>query len=228
MAQIRPPSDFRIRGFSNQMSALARVGNWRAVCQFLFAKGFYYTLRKDIHMRLLDRRLTLLLACSLAGAVIPSQAIAGTSDSTAINKLLADTRTEASELVRDSSDLDSFTRSKLSWESYANEVQMIRGHVNNAGKLLTQLNDAKSEGSSWQQTAIDRIQPLLKELAANTQATIEHLNANKSKVHMQPFVDYVKANYDLSSELESLVRDLVAYGDAKAKVETLSAKLELN
>ncbi|MDE3196415.1 MAG: hypothetical protein KGN84_08730, partial [Acidobacteriota bacterium] len=149
-------------------------------------------------------------------------------DSAQITKLLADAKSEATELSRDSSDLESFTKSKMSWESYASKAEMIKGHVNNAGKLLTQLTEAAPEGSAWQRTAIERIQPLLKELAANTDATINHLNENRAKVHFPEFRDYVKANYELSTQLETLIRDFVAYGEAKQKVDRLGRKLEVS
>ena len=44
---------------------------------------------------------------------------------------------------------------------------MVKGHVNNTGKLLAKLKDAEATGSPWQQTAIKRIEPLLKEMADN-------------------------------------------------------------
>jgi hypothetical protein len=105
---------------------------------------------------------------------------------------------------------------------------MIKGHVNNTGKLLTKLKDAEATGAAWQQTAIKRIEPLLKELAANTEATINNLNENKTKVHFTEFKDYVKANFELATDFEALIRDFVNYGEAKEKVEHLGGKLEVS
>jgi hypothetical protein len=39
---------------------------------------------------------------------------------------------------------------------------------------------------------------------------------------MPPFKDYVKANYTMAVELESLVRASIDYGNDKAKFEKLS------
>ena len=80
----------------------------------------------------------------------------------------------------------------------------------------------------WQQTAIKRIEPLLKELADNTTATINHLNDNQAKVHTPAFTDYVKANAELATDLEALIRDFVNYGSAKEKYESLGSKLEVH
>src|SRR5579871_6324295 len=105
----------------------------------------------------------------MAGFVIPALLVAGCfiastnvraaepEDSPKITALLADAKAEAIQLKVDSSDMESFTRSSLSWESYASKVEMIKGHVNETGKLLANLQAEESNGSAWQQTAIRRI-----------------------------------------------------------------------
>ena len=129
----------------------------------------------------------------IAGLVTPALLVAGcfiastnvkaaeSEDSPKITALLADAKAEAVQLKDDSTDMESFTRGGLSWESYADKIEMIKEHVNNTGKLLTKLQAEESDGSSWQQTAIRRIEPLLKELAANTETTINHLNENRRR-----------------------------------------------
>jgi hypothetical protein len=175
----------------------------------------------------------------IAGLLVPALLVAGylmipaatkateAGDSAQISKLLADAKVEAVELKHDSADLESFTKSKLHWETYGRKVEMIREHVNNTGKLLAQLKEAETTGSPWQQTAIKQIEPFLRELADNTTATIEHLNNNREKIHFQAFKDYVQINYELSTELEALIRDFVNYGEAKEKAEHLSLKREI-
>ena len=144
-----------------------------------------------------------------------------------ITKLLADAKAEAVQLKDDAEDLESLVKSKLSWESYARKVEMIKEHVNNTGKLLTKLQEAQATGAPWQQTAIQQIDPLLRELAANTEATINHLNENRANIHFLQFKGYVKANYELATDLEALIRDLVNYGEAKEKIERLEKKLDV-
>ena len=147
-------------------------------------------------------------------------------DSAQINQLLADAKAEAIQLRDDSGDMDSFVRSRPSWVSYAGKVEMVKGHLNNTGKLLAKLQEAQAAGSPWQQAAIQRIEPLLKELAANTEATINHLTENRASIHFAEFKDYVRANYKLATDLEALIRDFVDYGEAREKFEHLGAKVE--
>ena len=114
-----------------------------------------------------------------------------TPDSAEINKLLDNVKSEAVQLKSDATDMKSFAASNLTWQSHAEKIEMIKGHINDAGKLLAQLHDAKSTGSPWQQKAIDEIDPLLRDMADNTTATIDHLNKNQSKVHFPAFKAYV-------------------------------------
>ncbi|HYM11387.1 MAG TPA: hypothetical protein VEU62_11680 [Bryobacterales bacterium] len=158
----------------------------------------------------------------------PPAKAASIEDSVQISKLLADAKTESVELKHDALEMESFTRSKLSWESHATAITRIKGHINKVGELVTQLNDARHAGSPWQQDAIDRITPLLRELAANTESTIEHLNNNRNRLHTTEYKNYVVANYDLASDLAALIGDFVDYGKAKEKFETLQQKLETN
>ncbi len=177
------------------------------------------------------RRITCLVAPALLVAgylAIPTAAKATEpQESAQITKLLADAKSEAVELKRDSAEMDSLTRSKASWKSFAGKLNMIKEHVNTAGKLLADLKDAEAGGSPWQRTAIGQIEPLLRELAGNTEATINHLNESSTKIHFPEFKDYVRANYEMAADLESLIRDFVNYGETKQKFESLRARLEV-
>jgi ABC-type Na+ efflux pump permease subunit len=168
-------------------------------------------------------------ALLMAGCFIASTNVkaAESEDHPKITALLADAKAEAVELKNDSTDMESFTRSSLNWESYAQKIEMIKEHVNNTGKLLTKLQAEESNGSPWQQTAIKRIEPLLKELAANTEKTINYLNENKTKTHFSDFKDYVQMNCEIATNLEELIRDFVNYGEAKQKLDRLAEKLEI-
>ncbi len=147
-------------------------------------------------------------------------------DSKEVSTILADVKTEAIQLSRDADELKSFTHSTLTWESHAVKVEEIKRHVNNAGKSLSKLDNARADASPWQQQAIDRINPLLKELASNVTSTIEHLNQKPRLLQTGHYVDYAAANYEMASNLAELVSDYVEYGKSKARSEELAAKLE--
>ena len=169
--------------------------------------------------------LTMLAFLATVNLLIPN--VLKAADSAEITKLFADAKAEAAELKVDSGELESFTRSKMTWRGYGSKLEEIKIHINNTGKLLVKLKAAETTGSPWQQAAIKRIEPLLKELADNTTATINHLNANPGKIHTPAFTDYVKANSALATDLEAVIRDYVDYGSDKEKFESLGSKLEV-
>lgn len=143
-----------------------------------------------------------------------------------VSAILAEVKTEAIQLRRDADELKSFTHSTLTWQSHAVKVEEIKRHVNNAGKSFSKLDSTRAEASPSQQQAIDRINPLLKELASNVTSTIEHLNQKPQLLQTGPYVEYAAANYELASNLAELVSDYVEYGKSKARSEELATNLE--
>jgi hypothetical protein len=144
-----------------------------------------------------------------------------------VNQLLSQVKTEAIALERDCDEIATWAGAKqLSWQSHAEKLNLIREHVNEAGRLLSNLHDARDEASPWQQQAIDRIHPLLKELADNTQEMINHLNDKRSTFHLSEYGDYAKAGYELAKDLAALVSDYVEYGNLEVDFHRLQEKLD--
>src|SRR5215471_13567265 len=99
-----------------------------------------------------------------------------------VDQLLQQASAQAFQLRRDSATLESFTRSRVSWQSHAAQINTIRTHVNDLGQTLSQLQAARDSAGKASQQAIDRIQPILQELASNTTSIIEHLNQNPNRL----------------------------------------------
>jgi hypothetical protein len=171
--------------------------------------------------------LTLALIALFALVAGPSYASAQANDSPQISRLLKEAKSSAIQANREAVELESYTNSNLSWKTHAQALERIRGHVNDMGKLLRQMEDAKSEGSPWQQDAINRIDPLLRQMADQLTATIQHGNEHPNRIHMMKFKNYVSACAGFASQTERLISDIVAYDQAQAKVQMLEQKLEL-
>jgi trans-aconitate methyltransferase len=175
--------------------------------------------------------LSLIVAFVIAGflAISPAAkaATAPAAGSEEITRLLADVKTEAVALERDAEELAAWTEAKqVSWQSHATKLRSMREHVNQAGQLLSKLNSSREGASIWQQQAIDRIHPLLKELADNTQSTIKHLSDNQNRIYFPPYTDYAKAGADLAKELAALVSDYTKFGELEEEFHRLQEKLE--
>jgi hypothetical protein len=182
----------------------------------------------EMFNRKVTNRLSLgLLLVALPFATSTMLGAQTSKDSKEVSTILADVKTEAIQLRHDADELKTFTHSTLSWQSHASKVEEIKRHVNYAGQSLSKLDSARGGASPWQQQAIDRIGPLLKELASNVTSTIEHLNQKPKLLQTGPYKEYVVASYEVASSLEELISDYVDYGKSKAKAEELAAKLEV-
>lgn len=146
-------------------------------------------------------------------------------DSERITTLLQHTKEHAAKANLDAEKIESFTRSKLSWQSHSAQLRHMTEDVNELGKDMSELTAARLEGSPWQQEAIDDVNPLLRSLADHMTAMIKHLTENQTLVHMPAYVDYAKANYELSQKLLTMINDYIGYAEAKSKTDFLEQKL---
>jgi hypothetical protein len=139
--------------------------------------------------------------------------------------LLAQARTSASQLSKDAGVMQAFAGNKMSWQSHANQINVIKGHVNKMGEILSQLHEARGDASQVHQRAIDRISPLLQEIASNTTAVIDHLNENQGHIWSPTYQSYVSENARLTSELSGAISNFVEYDKTKTRMDQLEQKL---
>ena len=158
---------------------------------------------------------------------LPLIAKAQTTASPKVNDLLKEAKTHAVLAEDDAQTLDGYTRSKLSWQSHATRVHEMKEHANDLIRDFNQLSSMRAEASPWQQEAIDRISPLLQEMAAHLTATIDHLNDNQSRTHMPQYQEYVHANRELMTKTARLISEFADYSEAKTVANELEKKLEL-
>ena len=148
-------------------------------------------------------------------------------ESTEVAQMLQEAKEHAAELARDADELESLTRSDASWQSHAEKLEQIKEHVNAMGRLVPKLIASRDSASPWQQQAIDRMVPLLQELAANTSAAIQHLNQNRVRPTSGPYTDYLKENAETAHELSDMISSFWRYGETRAKLEHLEQRLEI-
>lgn len=173
--------------------------------------------------------LLLMMLLATGCFLIPSAAQAeetSSGSSEEVNQLLAEVKSEAIALEQDCDRMAIWAGGQhVSWKSHAEKLNLIREHINEAGRLLANLHDARDTASPWQRQAIDRIYPMLKELADNTEEMIDLHNDNRSAFRFSEYRDYAKAGYELAEDLAALVRDYVEYGEHEAEFHRLHEKL---
>lgn len=178
-------------------------------------------------MKLLPRTLTFLFALALILFAGIQRASAATPDSGQIAQLLADAKTHAVQAQDDASTLEGYTRSRVSWKLHSYELDSMKRHVNEMGKIAAELQNLEPQASDWQKQAIHQVIPLLRDMAGNLNKTIEHLNENQARIHMTAYRDYTRTNYELAKRTADLIRDFVDYDQAKSAAAELEDKLEL-
>lgn len=166
----------------------------------------------------------LALIFAIGTRMMPAQS----SDSEEISKLLVQAKSEAVQAENDAAALDSFARSRLSWESQAKKIAQMREHVNELGRVTKQLTDQRASGSPWQQKVIDRIDPLLRQMADLLTVTINHLKDYPNRVHFPAYREYVHASYEVAGKTAGLIRDFVNYDEAQSRAKLLEVRLELS
>lgn len=152
---------------------------------------------------------------------------AQSNDSARINDLLKSVKGHAALATHDAEQLESFSRSGVSWKSHAEQLNSMKEHVNDLINDHNEMITAREEASPWQQKAIDRTDPLVKEIADRLGAMIDHFNSNQQKINLQPYRDYLRSSHQLISTLDKMVTDFVTYEEAKSTADTLEEKLEL-
>ena len=116
------------------------------------------------------------------------------SDVTTIPKLLDQVRQHAAQANRDGAILESYTYSPIDFRMYAQTLTNLKAHVQNMFRGYYQLQQMRDRGTPAQQEAIDRLDPLLREVATSLTNTIQELNAEQGRVNMPGFRARVHSN----------------------------------
>jgi leucyl-tRNA synthetase len=171
-----------------------------------------------------------LMTCVAASAmlVLLSQQTAAQSDENPqVTQLLTEARDKAAVLSKDADEMESLIRTDASWQTHATMLEQVKEHVNDLGRIAEKLKGARESAAPWQQKAIDRMLPELKELANNTTAAIQHLNENKTRPTTGNYAEYLKENTETAHQLSSMISSFVKYGQTRAKLEKLEQRLEV-
>jgi hypothetical protein len=175
--------------------------------------------RKDIENRQTGRRLAVISAVLLLPLSLSTLRAAD------VTSLLQDAKMSANQLKLDAVQMESYTRSKMNWQSHSSQISRIKEHIDRAGEIVSKLEDARGSVEQWHQASIDRITPVLKELASNTESIINHLNKAPNHLMNPTYKEYLASNAELASELSKLVGDAVDYDTTKTKIQSLQEKL---
>ncbi len=136
---------------------------------------------------------------------LSSVLIAQTSDPAAISRLMRQAKTHAALVEDEVFTLDGYSRSNISWLSYASRLREIKQHANLLIADIRQLKAMRGNATRPQREAIDRIAPLVQKMAVAFNTTIQTLNRNQNGTNMPPFRERIRTNRVLIEEIYSTI-----------------------
>jgi lambda repressor-like predicted transcriptional regulator len=129
-------------------------------------------------------------------------------------------------IKKDAADMESYSRTNgLSWQTHSTALEKIKADVNELQQNMRGLQSHRTIASPWQQDAIDRITSLANALATVMNETIAQLGKSKSRPTAPPYPEYLKANTRIANDLSDEIDDVIDYGQAKAKMDSLAKQL---
>jgi hypothetical protein len=148
-------------------------------------------------------------------------------DSDRVFELLSTAKSQAFELKSDIQTMDFFAGSDFGWASHASIINVYKDHIDAIRNQISKLDETRSIASTLQKTTLDRVGPLLKELASDAEALINRINQNPKRLNGGEYKEYIKLNADLAAELAALIGNFVDCGRTKQQLERLKNKIDL-
>lgn len=172
------------------------------------------------------RRKWRLLGLAVTGGAFLLPFSQGNLKAADVPEMFQNAKSTANQLKADTGQMEMFARSKANWQSHSSQISSIKEHINRAGKIVSELEEARHSAEPWHHEAIDRITSNLKEMAANTTSIVDHLNQSPNHLWDPTYKEYLTSNAELANELARLIGDTVDYDTTRAKIQTLQEKLD--
>ena len=140
-------------------------------------------------------------------------------------RLLKQISSNAAVASKHADKLDSFTRvgSRLSYETHAAELTAAKEAINAMGSDFRQLQELRPSALPWQQSLIDRMEPVLVGLASHATEAIERLNQDRRGLPSEEYKDAVGNLYAYAGQARNLVAVNLDYAQAREKLNRLDA-----
>ncbi len=142
--------------------------------------------------------------------------------------LLTEIQSEAATMKLHTETLESFAwRPQISWQSHASYLDRVKGHVNNVGKRIAELQGISDLVEPWQQKAIAQVTSHAAQVASRTQAAIVYLRGNQDRLFVPEYRDHLKAVAARSNDMKETLDKYLDYDTAHDAFQRLQNELEL-
>jgi len=183
--------------------------------------------RKLAYLPLLGLTLTPLASASSPVSIVNGMECQAWNFEAEANNLLKEIKSLTGKLNTDAATLESYKcQRQLSWQTHAHQLTKTREHINAIGERLDRLQAIKSELTMWQQQAVGQIASVAANVAAHTQAAIQHLNENRTYLFSPVYAEHLTSIADRSTELKESADLFLELGDTSDKLDHMQNKLD--
>jgi hypothetical protein len=151
------------------------------------------------------------------------QAMPVTAAQEEIKRLLREIASNAAVASEHADKVDTFTRvgSRLAYEAHAAEMTAAKGAINAIGSDFRKLQELRPSALPWQESLMDRMEPVLVGLASHTTDAIERLNEDRGRPASREYRDAVGKMYAYAGHAGKLVAGNLDYAQARERLNRL-------
>ena len=134
---------------------------------------------------------------------------------------LGEFKSKASNLYLRADLLQSHTNTGLSWQTHADHLAVLKDHVNQLGRSLSELEEMKPQASESQKLAIEHARPHLVAIAQNTTRAMEMLNENRGSTRSPEYIEVASDIYDHADDLRTKLDAILDFENSKRRLDAL-------
>lgn len=151
------------------------------------------------------------------------QAMPVTAAQKEVQRLLRNIASNTAVASTHADKLDALTRvgSRLPYATHAAELTAAKGAINAIGSDFRKVQELRPSALPWQQSLMDRVEPVLVGLASHTTDAIERLNEGRGTLASQEYRDAVGNMYVYAGHARTLVAVNLDYAQARERLNLL-------
>lgn len=143
--------------------------------------------------------------------------------------LFSEIRTETAEMNRHAETLGTFAwKPQISWQGHAFYLNRVKGHINNVGERIAELQRISDHVQPWQQKAIEQLTSHALQLASSTSAAIVYLSDNQGRLFVTEYRDHLTNLAERSDAVKETVDKYRDYEKAQDRFQRLQNEMELD
>lgn len=147
------------------------------------------------------------------------------SDRSQIAQALSESQKAAALLTSDLASLDFIVRVRAGTALDQGTLEAFAGHIDDLRNQAAKLESLRSSGASSQQSAVDRILPVMREFASSAEAAISEAKAAPQQSNATAFRQYIRLNSELAGEFSKAISAWVSYAQTRGALDRVAREI---